>query len=132
MTHHLDPTTRLTRLCLVLSGAAGAVGVVSLALSAHSSASDLMATSAQMLLFHAPVFLGIGILTQIRNVVFLPLSTLLLFCGLALFCGDMFSRIYLGHRLFAMAAPTGGLLVILGWILLGLCAFSIKPKQVSS
>ncbi|MBN9670347.1 DUF423 domain-containing protein [Roseibium aggregatum] len=132
MTLHLDPTTRLSRLSLALGGLSGALGVVSLALSAHSSASDLMATSAQMLLFHAPVFLGLGILSQVRSSPFLTLSVLLFSCGLTLFCGDLFSRMILGHRLFAMAAPTGGLLVILGWIAIGLSAFSIKPRRSPS
>ena len=44
--------------------------------------------------------------------------------GLAasLFAGDLTLRQYAGHGLFPMAAPTGGTLLILGWLVLGVAA----------
>ncbi|POF29235.1 DUF423 domain-containing protein [Roseibium marinum] len=122
------PTVVLLRLGLVLSGLSGALGVASLALSAHAAASALLETAAQMLLLHAPVFLGLGVLAQIRKVLFLPLVVLLMTAGLTLFCGDMFSRIILEQRLFSMSAPIGGMLVILGWLVLALSALRVRPK----
>lgn len=122
------PTTKLLRAALLLAGLCGAFGVVSLALSAHSQASPLLATAAQMLLFHAPVLLGIGILSQIRNVLLLPLVLMLLTAGLCLFCGDLFMRAFAGLRLFSMSAPIGGSLVILSWLTLAIGALRVRPK----
>ena len=47
----------------------------------------------------------------------------LLLIGVALFSGDLALRAYAGHRLFPMAAPTGGMVMIAGWALLALAAF---------
>jgi uncharacterized membrane protein YgdD (TMEM256/DUF423 family) len=39
-----------------------------------------------------------------------------------LFAGDLALRAYAGHRLFPMAAPTGGMVMIGGWALLAVAA----------
>ena len=48
-----------------------------------------------------------------------PNATLLagwaILVGLTLFAGDLLARHYLGARLFPMAAPIGGVLMIAGW-----------------
>lgn len=123
-----EQTARLLRTCLVIAGLTGALGVISLALSAHSSAPALLSTAAQMLLFHAPLFLGVGILAQIRQVPLLPFVVIALGLGLFLFCGDLFSRVLTGQRLFPMSAPIGGMLVIVSWVGLALSALRVKPK----
>jgi len=117
------------RLCLAVSGLLGASGVALLAAAAHAYPSGLSETAGQMLLFHAPVILALGLLTQIRNVVLLPAGLGLLLCGLGLFCGDLVSRSYLGQSLFPMAAPTGGLLIIAGWAAIAISAVWITPRQ---
>jgi uncharacterized membrane protein YgdD (TMEM256/DUF423 family) len=43
--------------------------------------------------------------------------------GAALFSGDIALRALAGHRLFAMAAPSGGIILIAAW--LGLAAAAI-------
>ena len=68
-----------------------------------------------MLLFHAPAFLGLAALRATGPRGVLAVATLALAVGLALFAGDLTSRVMLGDRLFSMAAPTGGSLMILGW-----------------
>jgi uncharacterized membrane protein YgdD (TMEM256/DUF423 family) len=40
-----------------------------------------------------------------------------LFIGLLIFSGDLIMRDMAGHRLFPMAAPSGGMLMILGWLI---------------
>ncbi|MEE4012179.1 DUF423 domain-containing protein [Roseibium sp. FZY0029] len=122
------PTAPMLRVGLILSGIIGAGGVVSLALSAHANASNLIETAAQMLLFHAPVILGIGLLGQVRRVPLLPAVLVLLAAGLTLFCGDLLMRAFLERRLFPMSAPIGGMMVILGWLVLALCALRVRPK----
>ncbi|MET1415327.1 DUF423 domain-containing protein [Roseibium sp. HPY-6] len=123
------PTARLLRFCLAISGLTGAIGILSLALAAHAGDSNTLGTAARMLMFHAPVFLGIGILAQSRRVLLLPFTALCLACGLILFCGDLFSRAFLESRLFPMAAPIGGMLLIVGWLALALGAFRISPRD---
>ncbi|MCK7612052.1 DUF423 domain-containing protein [Roseibium sediminicola] len=123
-----DPTVPLLRLCLVLAGLAGALGAVFLAMSAHANASPLLRTAAQMLLFHAPLFLGLGLLAQARRVLLLPVTVALLSLGLCLFSGDLLLRAFVEQRLFSMAAPIGGALVIAAWLALAIGALRVRPK----
>jgi uncharacterized membrane protein YgdD (TMEM256/DUF423 family) len=122
------PTAGLLRACLALSGLTGAAGVICLALSAHASGSTSLATAGQMLLAHAPLFLGVGILSQIRRMPFLPMVATSLTFGLILFSGDLISRVFFEQRFFPMSAPIGGLLIILAWLTLALSALRVKPK----
>jgi uncharacterized membrane protein YgdD (TMEM256/DUF423 family) len=39
--------------------------------------------------------------------------------GLALFCGDLSRRALAGEALAPMAAPTGGVMLMIGWVLVG-------------
>jgi len=113
---------------LGLAGLCGTLGVVTLALSAHADASRQLATAAQMLLFHAPLFLGLGLLAQVRRAPLLLVTVLFLAAGLVLFCGDLLLRAFAEFRLFPMAAPLGGMLVILSWIVLAIGALRVRPK----
>lgn len=124
-----EPTAGLLKVCLAISGLTGALGVISLALAAHADGSASLGTAARMLMFHAPVFLAIGILAQLRKVLLLPVTALFLFCGLTFFCGDLFSRTFMGSSLFPMAAPIGGMFLIVGWLSLALGALRVVPRQ---
>jgi len=42
--------------------------------------------------------------------------------GAALFSGDIALRAFSGHRLFVMAAPTGGIVLIAAWLALAVAA----------
>src|SRR5262249_39668466 len=42
--------------------------------------------------------------------------------GSALFAGDVALRAFVGYRLFPMAAPTGGVVLILAWLALAVAA----------
>ena len=42
--------------------------------------------------------------------------------GSALFAGDITLRAFLAQRLFSMAAPTGGVILIVAWIALAVAA----------
>ena len=50
-------------------------------------------------------------------------AVVLILAGVSLFAGDLALRAYAGHRLFPLAAPSGGTLMIGGWVLLALAAF---------
>jgi uncharacterized membrane protein YgdD (TMEM256/DUF423 family) len=47
------------------------------------------------------------------------LAGFVLILGLALFCGDLSRRALSGVALLPMAAPTGGVLLMIGWLLIG-------------
>src|SRR6516165_3564714 len=77
-----------------------------------------------LLLFHAVAVLsGVALLRQgllLRPLVLGVLSGWVL--GSALFAGDIALRAFVGYRLFPMAAPTGGVVLILAWLALAVAA----------
>ncbi len=116
---------------LFVAGVSGASGVALLAASAHL-AGEMLRPAATLALAHAPVFLGMAALAHSTFRSILTFAAALLFLGLALFCGDMAMRVFAGERLFAMTAPTGGFLLIGGWLAiaaLGSAAFFWPSKK---
>ena len=102
------------------AGLCGALGVGLSAVAAHRADLPNLGTAANMLLFHAPAFLALSMMigNRVRMV-----ASFVLLTGLVLFAGDLLTRAYLGTRLFPMAAPTGGVLLIAGWLGIALSAF---------
>jgi uncharacterized membrane protein YgdD (TMEM256/DUF423 family) len=122
------PTSTLFRPAMVLGGLAGCLGVALAAVAAHADPSGLMRAASEMLLFHAPAILVLGVMAQVRRIPLLPVATALLVAGLVLFCGDLASRALQDARLFPMAAPTGGMLLIAGWAAIVLSAATVKAR----
>ena len=107
---------------IALAGLMGAAGVALAAVAAHLAPGAGLDSAAYMLLFHAAAVLGGAALVQ-QNVPWRPLALIVLAAwvlGAGLFSGDIAIRALAGYRLFPMAAPTGGLLLIGAW--LGLAA----------
>lgn len=100
------------------AGLLGAAGVALSAVAAHAGGGNV-ATAANFLLFHAPAFLAIGLFGSSAGRV-LKAGGWILLVGLLLFTGDLAARHYFGNRLFPMAAPTGGTLMIAGWLVVAL------------
>jgi uncharacterized membrane protein YgdD (TMEM256/DUF423 family) len=100
------------RLLLLAGGLCGASGVALSAAAAHAGGGNLD-TAASFLLMHAPAFLAIGLFQAGR---LLRAGGFVLLVGLLLFAGDLLARHYAGGRLFPMAAPAGGVLMIVGWL----------------
>lgn len=112
----------MQRFLILAAGLSGAVGVALLAAAAHAGGDNLR-IAASFLLFHAPALLAIGLFSRsFHEGRMLPAAGLLLFGGVALFSGDLILRDLAGERLFAMAAPAGGMLTILGWLGIALTA----------
>ena len=112
------------RLAVVLAGLMGASGVVLAAASAHQADAARLASASSMLLFHASAVIGAALLTGhgiARRILGLT-ATFGFVAGAALFAGDLAMRQYAGHGLFTMAAPTGGTLLILSWLVLAIAA----------
>lgn len=107
-------------LLVALAGLMGAGGVALAAASAHAVPNAGLDSAGHMLLFHAAAVLGATALLQ-AGLLWRPLG-LVAACGLALgaalFAGDIALRAFAGHRLFPMAAPTGGLVLIASWLAL--------------
>jgi uncharacterized membrane protein YgdD (TMEM256/DUF423 family) len=105
---------------IVLAGLMGAGGVILAAAGAHAASNSGLDGAAYMLLFHAAALLGGAGLAQ-QGLLWRPLALAALVgwvVGSALFSGDIAMRAFAGHRLFAMAAPTGGVILIVAWLVL--------------
>jgi uncharacterized membrane protein YgdD (TMEM256/DUF423 family) len=105
---------------LILAALLGACGIILAAAGAHAAPGAGLDSAATMLLFHATAIMGGAALVQ-AGLVARPLALLAMaawIVGAALFAGDLALRAFAGHRLFAMAAPTGGIILILGWLAL--------------
>jgi len=109
---------------LLLAGLMGAGGVVLAAADAHAAPGAGLAAAAYMLLFHAAALVG-GAALYGQGVLWRPLLLAVLIAwivGAALFSGDVALRTFAGHRLFPMAAPTGGIVLIAAWLALAAAA----------
>ncbi|HEV7879559.1 DUF423 domain-containing protein [Bradyrhizobium sp.] len=114
----------LFRALVALAGAMGAAGVALAAASAHQPDATRLASASSMLLFHASAVLAAVLLAERRVIQeHLGLAAALGFViAAALFAGDLTLRQYAERSLFPMAAPTGGTLLILSWLMLALAA----------
>jgi len=103
---------------IIFAGLMGAAGVVLLAAAAHAAPGAGLDSAGQMLLFHAAaVIAAVAALQPV--LLFRPLAlaaAIGLVVGTVLFSGDIAMRAFAGHRLFPMAAPTGGVILIASWL----------------
>ncbi len=107
-------------LLIALAGVMGASGILLAAAGAHAAPNAGLQGAAYMLLFHAAAILGGASLTQ-QGLLWRPVMLAVLIAwaaGAALFSGDITLRAFSGHRLFPMAAPSGGILLTAAWIAL--------------
>jgi uncharacterized membrane protein YgdD (TMEM256/DUF423 family) len=115
----------VTLTTIVLAGLMGASGIILAAAAAHAAPGAGLDSAAYMLLFHATAVLSGAALLQQGLLPRPPMLVVLAawVLGSALFSGDIALRAFVGHRLFELAAPTGGIILILAW--LGLAATAI-------
>ena len=109
---------------IILAGLMGAGGIMLAAARAHATTGPGLDGAGYMLLFHAAALLGGAALLQ-HGLLWRPLILLALagwVLGAALFSGDLALRAFAGHRLFPMAAPTGGIILIAAWLALAAAA----------
>jgi uncharacterized membrane protein YgdD (TMEM256/DUF423 family) len=121
--------TRVYRILIALAGVMGADGVILAAASAHQADATRLAAASSMLLFHATAILGSVALAE-RGLIHARLGLAAGFgfaVASALFAGDLTLRQYAGHSLFTFAAPTGGTLLIVSWLVLALSA--VWPRR---
>jgi uncharacterized membrane protein YgdD (TMEM256/DUF423 family) len=121
--------SRSFRILVILAGIMGADGVILAAAAAHQPDAMRLASASSMLLFHATAVLAAVALVE-RGVIHAGIGLAAAFglvIAAALFAGDLTLRQYAGHSLFPFAAPAGGTLLIVGWLLLAVAA--AWPKQ---
>jgi uncharacterized membrane protein YgdD (TMEM256/DUF423 family) len=115
---------RALRILVVLAAVMGADGVMLAAASAHGADASGLASASSMLLFHATAVLGAVALAE-RGIVHAKIGIAAAFgfvLAASLFAGDLTLRQYAGHGLFPMATPTGGTMLIVSWLVLGMAA----------
>lgn len=119
-----------TRLHLFLAMLMGLAGVATLASAAHVAASTSLQTAGQMLLFHAPLIVAVTVArrTELLADTLARIAISILILGVVLFSGDLALRALRGAKLFAMAAPSGGMLIMAGWVGLALSALLAKRR----
>ena len=116
--------TRQLRILTILAAIMGADGVILAAAAAHQPDAARLASASSMLLFHALAVLATVALAE-RGILHLRIGMAAAWgfvIAAALFAGDLTVRQYAGHSLFPMAAPTGGTLLIVSWIVLAVAA----------
>jgi uncharacterized membrane protein YgdD (TMEM256/DUF423 family) len=124
----------MTSALLVLAGLMGACGVGLAAAAAHGTSAAGLDSAAWLLLFHAVAILGAASLSH-QGQLWRPLALAAMLCfvlGGALFSGDIAMRAFAGQRLFPMAAPTGGTLLLGGWLILATAALAAIPAAPPS
>jgi uncharacterized membrane protein YgdD (TMEM256/DUF423 family) len=121
----IHPQTHLVIACLF-----GAAGVALWAYATHAVGPGSATIAAQMLLIHAGAIIA---LVAVRGQGLVPqrLSgwlTTVLALGVALFSVDLALRGVSGTRLFPMASPLGGVLMIGAWLGLAVSAV-FRPRS---
>lgn len=108
---------RLWRAILaVFAGLFGASGVAAAAAAAHIANDASLHTAADFLLFHAAALLALVAAERGQPHRGVLAAGTLIAAGTVLFSGDLAMRVLAGVRLLPLAAPTGGLLLIAGWL----------------
>lgn len=117
----------LRPLILFLSGVFGAAGVAMAAAASHGGDARLLGTASTMCLIHAPALIALYL--GHRELRTATLAALVIALGTLLFAGDLLCRQVLGSGIFPMAAPTGGTVMIIGWLIVAAGAFFRSPRR---
>jgi uncharacterized membrane protein YgdD (TMEM256/DUF423 family) len=114
-------------LLIVFAALFGAVGTAGAAYAAHGGSSPLAAIAAAIALIHAPALLALA-LVPAHLVAARAIPGAMIVAGTLLFSGDLAMRVATGERLFANAAPSGGLLLMAGWLALAILALAAQLR----
>lgn len=107
-------STTATRAFPAIACLMGACGVIFAAVAAHVAGETRMAAAAQILMVHAAASLALAPHAARSRI--LLVATAALQAGAILFAADIAVRTLAGQALFPSAAPTGGTIMILAWL----------------
>ena len=116
--------TLTSTILIVMASLMGGGGVILDAAGAHVTPGSGLDSAANMLLFHAVAVFGGGALLE-QGLLWRPMALVALaglVLGGSLFSCDITLRVFVGHRLFAMAAPAGGTILFAAWLTLAVAA----------
>jgi uncharacterized membrane protein YgdD (TMEM256/DUF423 family) len=116
---------RVLFILAAMAGVLGAAGVGAAAAAAHLGGGQLLETAATFLMIHSAAVLAMVAVAQRasrRSPRLLVIAAMLFILGMILFCGDFAMRALAERALFRMAAPSGGILLIGGWLLTAFAA----------
>lgn len=108
------------RLFGVFAGLFGMCGIGLAAAASHMDDQRLLGSAALMCLVHAPAL--VGLIAMGNRLRFTALSGAFLILGVFLFSGDLVKRHFTGTGLFPMSAPSGGMIMMAGWLAIALGA----------
>jgi len=110
----------MDQILIALAGLMGAAGIMLAAAGAHGKPGAGLDSAGYLLLIHAAAVIA-GSAALRAGLVQRPLGLIVL-CGFVLgaglFAADVSARAYLGGRLFPFAAPAGGSILMLAWLVL--------------
>ena len=114
---------RLTSALGALAALMGAGGVLLAAAATHAGGGEMGQTAAYFLILHAAALLGLTacigtFIADVAGARGLLLTGAGLGLGAVIFAADLATRAFSGARLFPLAAPIGGSLMILAWLAL--------------
>lgn len=101
-----------------LAALSGAAGVAEAAAAAHRVSDPLLKTSADFLIVNAAAVIALAAFaTQAARKSWILAGATALFVGGLSFCAELSVHALLGQRPAPLAAPIGGALMILGWLI---------------
>lgn len=119
------PYQRPLRAEMLVAGILGAAGVAAAAASAHGVDERSWGAVSLVALPHAAAFMAFSIAGRHNRAT--RVASAIIALGVVLFAGDMALRALAGERLFPMAAPSGGIAMMAGWLGVALSAF-VRPR----
>ncbi len=82
-------------------------------------------------LIHVIALLALGLSTSRRAVPSKNAAAIFMLLGIALFCGGLYSMVYLGEMGHWAIVPSGGLCFIIGWLITATSAFFRRSQLIS-
>lgn len=119
----------MTALLIVFAGLFGAAGVVGAAMAAHGGDTRFVAIAAAIALVHAPALLALAALRSVMMPRLAATVGILIIVGTMLFSGDLAARVVWGERLFANAAPLGGVILIGAWLMTTIAGLVVEMAR---
>lgn len=130
----IPSAARLTLMVAVLFGflsvAIGAFAAHSLKASLSEYSLSIVETGARYQMYHALALLGVGLSFGLPgiNVGRLKVASLSMAIGTIIFSGSLYVLALSGIKWLGMITPVGGVGMLVGWLMLFACFFSLNPK----
>ena len=116
----------LAALLIVLATALGAFGAHGLEKVLTPERLDVFETGVRYQFYHTLGLLGLGAVALLRPSRGLRLAAKLVVAGIVVFSGSLYALTFGAPAALGMVTPIGGLLLMLGWALFALTAWSAR------